>query len=177
MKKWFVAIGILVLCFSLWGCDSQEESQYDEAKNQHISYQGISFQIPKEWKQVNNKSNQSNIFFEEKAKDGDTQGSLTVDLCEDVSMSEEIEELEYAQKINKKKNVDLGELKKESISIANMPAEKIEYALKLGGKKGKVKIILIQTKKDLIKMTFYSISKAGQNDFDQVIQSITPETT
>lgn len=171
MKKSLVVIIIVVLCLSLWGCGPQDKSQYNEKTNQRVSVHGIGFQVPELWK----KTVDSGDYFEfvERSKDDKLKNSLVVTFVEGSDIDKELANIRHSSDGSGNQDRGIVDYEEESVSIANMPAKKIEYAQQSGDEKNNGKIILIQMEHDVLEMMFYSSSKAGDDDFDKVLESIT----
>ena len=166
MKKQIIVIIITVLCFGLGGCSS-DKSQYDENMNQYITFQGICFQVPKEWEKPDIKFDKFIVAFAEWTNGDVPKNYLTVTFSQGENLSEHIDLIKRA------KNVEIYE--QSNASIENMQTKKIKIVK--GTKDGKYyfQAILLQTKKGVIEMAFKSINRMGYSDFDKVVNSIKVE--
>ena len=173
MRKLFITIIAIVLCLGLQGCGQQEKPQYDEATNQHVSIYGISFQVPKEWKKE--VENNEYLQYAKRGENGDLEECLAVILNQKLNLGERIAEIKYGLGITPKRGSGIENFNESRVTIVNMSAAKIDYVHKYEGRKDKVVIMLIQTKKGVIEIMFSSPNKASQDDFDKVVESITVE--
>lgn len=164
-----------MLCLGLWSCDvkEQEPSQYNEAANQHEVFRRAAFQIPKAWE----KETAAEDYWEyaERSKKGDIKNELIITFSPKAELSRKAAESWRSLEKFSEQNDNIKNMKQSNSSIANSPAVEMEYTE--AGKNGEAisKLILLQTDTGLISISFYSLSEAGQKDFDKVIESITVE--
>lgn len=165
MKRLVIITIIVVLCFAIWGCSSQAKSQYNKETNQHVTFQGISFQVPISWKKPDVKFDEANIAFSQWIKDDALENYLALTFFQGESLGEHLESMEEAKYI---------EIHEQSVEpIANMPTKKIRVVKETNDGKYNFETIILQTEEGVIQMSFNSINKEGYSDFDKVVDSIT----
>lgn len=155
-----------MLGIALFGCKSQDQSQFNKDTNQHITFQGISFQVPKEWVKPADKFNQaSSVAFAEWRNYDSLEKYLAVSFFEGENLSQHIKFLKDAEHI---------ETSKESnTSIANMSAIELEIIKETKRGRYKFQTVILLTENGIIEIAFYSTKEAGYSDFNKVIDSIT----
>lgn len=171
MKKLLVTIIMVVLSSALWGCSPQDKCQYNEKTNQHVLFHGVNLQVPEAWKESS--KDDEYVEYVELKSNGDFKNCLAITFNQEVKLKERIAGIKYGLESSAKQYGNIDNIKQSSISIANIPAEKVEYGQKLGQEEGKGEIIVIQAKKGVIEISFYSPEEMGHDDFTKVLESIT----
>lgn len=172
LKKLILIVFMFSFMLTVAGCSDGLESQYDEDTNQKISALGISFQIPKAWDQKH--GDDENLQFYDGDNDSFNHG-ITFSMTEEVSLEEEADTFESNLKNSNEMYHDLRGLDFVNDSVGNMPAVRISYTRKWDNKDYIYELILFQKNEDVISIQFFSIDKAGIDDFEKVLDSIAIE--
>ena len=156
---------IIGVCFALWACGAQSDSQYNVNTNQRISFQEISFQVPEEWEKVESKEFRGNSVGFAEWNNGDLpENYMNVIFFETETMRQRAGDI--------KRDPYTSIIEQKDIWISELPAQKITVKKQIENQPMRFEVILFQLKDGVIELTFYSKSDEGYRDFAEVIDSI-----
>ncbi|MGF6377081.1 hypothetical protein M2140_002163 [Clostridiales Family XIII bacterium PM5-7] len=169
INKAMVIAVIVVLCFALVGCRSEEKSEYDESTNQQEDFHGIEFQVPQSWKlDVKNDNSVSYILQE---NNDDEKNNMTLVLMGSSKDYEKVED-DYWNRLTASKEDGLIEtINKSTITVNRETLTVLEYTEK-GKEDFPAKLVLVQGTDEIIGITFYATDPVAYEDFEKVLFSI-----
>lgn len=173
MKTFFLPLIIVILMLGMCGCSLKESSQYDEKTNQKVSIFGINFQVPKAWEKEY--EDEEYLQYGESDKKNNVKNCMSITLLEDITLDERKQEIKFGLELAKEER-KIKNLQYAEIAIGGMPAEKVEYEQTIKERKYYGKVFLLQIEKNIIEISFYSISEQGIKDFEKAISSIEKES-
>jgi len=174
MKKQLLIMIITILCCALCGCGQDEQSQFDKGTNQSVSFQGINFQIPKEWKRPDVKFDDSYLAFAEWQEENKLPTRFLGIIFESgIDLTEALKDRKDAIEIGEKEGTYLRDYKQTMETIETMDVASVVYNRDIKGQTFEYRELLLETDEGVIIMQFSSTDFAGIEDFEKVVNSIT----